>query len=658
MKRALIVFSGILLLCEAAYADISLTDRSSVIHALAHNATARMMPTMRQIDANLPTRKQLKAENKATQTAKHGRRIGALSLRPRALATGSVALIDAGGLKYFINTNITFSTSSSASAGDSEASYTIPVAATTSGGGTTMSTLNDAYDGYQTICVSLTGATGPCVTGNAAYTIYNKNGPATVDTSVPAVPVCTGRQYIFGTQNIGGVNVFRKVYVPTNDQYQRWMNFFTNTTGSPITLNMITGNNLGSDSNTLIVSSSSGDAAAQLTDTWVTTFQNYSGNKSSDPRLGHIMQGPGAATPLSIIHFADADDNPFWGYTITLNPGETKAILNFGVAMPSKAAAATQSARLVTLPSTATQCLSATELSEVTNFSVSADLTIAKTASSPSVTSGQAFSYTLTVTNNGPATATSVTVTDPLPAGVTFVSAPSTGGWTCGQAAGTVTCTMPTLAAGPAAPITINVTAGAPGGVSNTATVSAASSDANPANNSANATVFITAISDLSIFKTTTTTTAFGGQPITYTINVSNAGPNAAPNVSVTDPLPPGAVFVSASGAGWTCSNVAGTVACTIPSLAVGPGAPITLIMNAPPASSPSTLVNTAAIASTAVPPPGPAPATDPNAANNASTSSVPLQPASSIPMFSPWMLLLLVATLTAIGWVALGRRF
>src|SRR5258708_4112274 len=52
-------------------------------------------------------------------------------------ATGSQGLIDSSGVKYFINTDITFSTSSSASAAMSEASYTHAVAASTSGGGTT-----------------------------------------------------------------------------------------------------------------------------------------------------------------------------------------------------------------------------------------------------------------------------------------------------------------------------------------------------------------------------------------------------------------------------------------------------------------------------------------------------------------------------------------
>ena len=77
-------------------------------------------------------------------------------------ATGSQSLIDASGVKYFINTNITFSTSSSASGAMSEASYTHAVSATTALGGTTSTTLNDAFDGYNTLCIGVDGATGTC----------------------------------------------------------------------------------------------------------------------------------------------------------------------------------------------------------------------------------------------------------------------------------------------------------------------------------------------------------------------------------------------------------------------------------------------------------------------------------------------------------------
>ncbi|HEY6322194.1 MAG TPA: hypothetical protein VJA16_11615, partial [Thermoanaerobaculia bacterium] len=231
-------------------------------------------------------------------------------------ATGSQGLIDSQGLKYFINTNITFSTSSSASGAASEASYQGPVAASTSGGGITMSTPNDAYDGYNTLCLSLNHTVATCETGNANFVIYNKNGPATTECPGPVSHV--NRQVVFPPQIAGSIQVSRKVFVPDNDQFARWLNYFTNTGGSPQTVTAVIANNLGSDSNTIIVNDSGGNTTPDVTSTWVTTFQNYTpAPRSTDVRLGHVLQETGATVPLSGIFFANGNDRPFWGYTFT-----------------------------------------------------------------------------------------------------------------------------------------------------------------------------------------------------------------------------------------------------------------------------------------------------------------------------------------------------
>jgi len=281
-------------------------------------------------------------------------------------ATGSQGLIDASGLKYFVNTNITFSTTSSASAAVSEANYTHAVAATTSGGGTTSSTLTDAFDGYNGLCLSLDNSVAQCDIFNPNFISYNENGPATTE--------CRGgvsgvdRQVVFPVQTNGTLQFFRKVFVPANDSFARWLNIVKNTGAAPVTFNLITSNNLGSDINTLITGSSNGNNTAEATDTWVASFQNYSGTTSSDPRLGHVLQGPGAAVPLAGISFADGDHHPFWGYTFTLNPGETKILMNFVTGQPSKAAAAAKANELVGLPPNALQCLTTAERNEIANF--------------------------------------------------------------------------------------------------------------------------------------------------------------------------------------------------------------------------------------------------------------------------------------------------
>ncbi|HVR09231.1 MAG TPA: hypothetical protein VMW75_14370 [Thermoanaerobaculia bacterium] len=281
-------------------------------------------------------------------------------------ATGSIALIDAQGLKYFINTDITFSTSSSASGAMSEASYTHAVAASTSAGGTTSSTLNDSYDGYNTICLSLNNTVATCETGNANFVIYNKNGPATTECPGPVSHV--NRQVVFPVQTVGSLHMSRKVFVPDNDQFARWLNYFTNTGATPQTVTMVVANNLGSDSNTKITGTSTGSLTPSVTDTWVTTFQNFTGKTTSDPRLGHVLQGPGGAVPLAGISFVNGDDNPFWGYTFTLQPGETKIIANFAVNQPTIAASKTRAAALVSLPPNTLQCTTTAEQAEIANF--------------------------------------------------------------------------------------------------------------------------------------------------------------------------------------------------------------------------------------------------------------------------------------------------
>lgn len=110
------------------------------------------------------------------------------------------------------------------------------------------------------------------------------------------------------------------------------------------------------------------------------------------------------------------------------------------------------------------------------------DLSLTKTDSADPVTKGGAFSYTITVKNQGPNDASAVTVTDPLPSRVSFVSASSSAG-SCTQAGSVVTCNLGTLNAGLTATVTISVKASKSGTASNTATVTSPE-DSTPANNS------------------------------------------------------------------------------------------------------------------------------------------------------------------------------
>jgi uncharacterized repeat protein (TIGR01451 family) len=62
-----------------------------------------------------------------------------------------------------------------------------------------------------------------------------------------------------------------------------------------------------------------------------------------------------------------------------------------------------------------------------------------------------------------------------------------------------------------------------------------------------------------------------------YTVEVRNEGPDPATSVSMTDDFPGGVDFVSATSSTGTCERKGGRVTCTIPSLANGEVATVTI---------------------------------------------------------------------------------
>src|SRR5207253_990497 len=106
-----------------------------------------------------------------------------------------------------------------------------------------------------------------------------------------------------------------------------------------------------------------------------------------------------------------------------------------------------------------------------TTVSASADLSLQKSDAPDPVLAGQLLTYTLTAQNQGPSSAPGVTVTDTLPAGVSYDSATPTQG-SCSQSGGTVTCALGTLASGVSASVDLKVRPQSEGTVTNQASVS------------------------------------------------------------------------------------------------------------------------------------------------------------------------------------------
>ncbi|MDP1680236.1 MAG: IPTL-CTERM sorting domain-containing protein [Burkholderiales bacterium] len=108
-----------------------------------------------------------------------------------------------------------------------------------------------------------------------------------------------------------------------------------------------------------------------------------------------------------------------------------------------------------------------------------ADLFVASSAAPEPVTIDTDLTYTLSVSNNGPQTATNVVLSDTLPAGALFISA-TTG---CTHSAGVVTCALGTLANGASSLVNIVIRLSNAGTAINNASVASDLPDPNSANN-------------------------------------------------------------------------------------------------------------------------------------------------------------------------------
>ena len=145
-----------------------------------------------------------------------------------------------------------------------------------------------------------------------------------------------------------------------------------------------------------------------------------------------------------------------------------------------------------------------------------AGLSIEMSASAEVVTVGDHLTYTIKVTNNGPATFTGVTLIDTLPASMDFVSVISTQD-ICTESEGTVTCDIGELAFGAVATGTIVVIPTAEDKMINTATVAAIESDPMLAKNTATQTTFV-----VRAFAPATSTAVSAGR--SHTCAVTTAG--------------------------------------------------------------------------------------------------------------------------------------
>lgn len=254
--------------------------------------------------------------------------------------------------------------------------------------------------------------------------------------------------------------------------------------------------------------------------------------------------------------------------------------------------------------------------------STGTDLAVSKSVNDEAPVEGDTVTFSITVTNNGPASATSITISDILPAGeLTYQGSRPSAGTSYNSTSGD--WSIPTgLAVGASTTLEIDayVEPGTNGmTLTNTATRSASTpADSYAANDSGTAEVRVGG-TDLRVTKSVDDPLPLEGQTIVYTVRVLNLGPADTTGVEVTDSLPNGVTYVShTTNQGTYTIDPSGPDIWTIGSLTSGAGALLRITATVDTGTLGQVIKNTASLTATGQP--------DTNPANDSDSAAIKVE--------------------------------
>ena len=172
------------------------------------------------------------------------------------------------------------------------------------------------------------------------------------------------REIAIGSSIVGDVQITRKVYVPENQSFARFLEIVTNTGSSTADFTVSLDTNLGSDSETFVVDTASGDTFFNTDDNWIVTDDFDNGG---DPTMLHIIAGEGGEIRPNAASLNFDDIN--FAYNLNLAPGETQIIIHFAAQNTDQANALAKAPELAALELDALAGMSDDELRQVLNFS-------------------------------------------------------------------------------------------------------------------------------------------------------------------------------------------------------------------------------------------------------------------------------------------------
>jgi hypothetical protein len=197
-----------------------------------------------------------------------------------------------------------------------------------------------------------------------------------------------GREIAVRQNDLAGLNVMRKVYVPQEGYFARYLEILTNPTAEDITVDLrVTSNFYYSNSYVQVVTTSSGDTTLEVNDTeasdrWGVVDDNNETDpfiSSNLPPAAFVWSGPGDAVRPDGATFttrtsssSPANLTMQWSQ-MTVPAGQSVAFMHFAVQQVSRLAAQASAERLVQLPPEALYGLSLAEIGLIKNFSIPED---------------------------------------------------------------------------------------------------------------------------------------------------------------------------------------------------------------------------------------------------------------------------------------------
>ena len=146
-----------------------------------------------------------------------------------------------------------------------------------------------------------------------------------------------GREWAYPSVAIGPVRVTPKAYVDPKQPFGRMFYSVRNLTAAPITVDIDLNGDLGSDSDTDVDRTSSGDSTAAANDIWATSCEdidddgcaNVAGEAIRDPEIAQNWEHPSGSESIDDITFADDDGNVSLDYDdVEIGPGKTVAFMH------------------------------------------------------------------------------------------------------------------------------------------------------------------------------------------------------------------------------------------------------------------------------------------------------------------------------------------